>query len=267
MTPRPRHLLAGLTALVGLLVTTDAHSLGAAACTKLHEHAQALALEGKLGAARLEFAKCMDGTCPSLIRVACASRYEDAASRIPSVILAARSAEGADLVDVAVDVDGKRVSSSLTGTAIELDPGPHRVRMVSASGIVDEFDMVVREGEKLRTVVRELRAAPVAPPAEPAPKRAVPWTVYGLGALGVVGVGAFAFFGVRGANDYGELKDRCAPRCSADEERGVRNQLLAADISLGIAVLATAAALWVYLDSRKAVGTPAATAVPLRFAF
>lgn len=266
--PRLLSAVGGAVAIVFVMV--PAWALDTDACTAHYESGQTFASDGKLSRARAEFARCIDDSCPSLIRQVCSQSYDDVNERMPSVIFAARTSDGADLVDVAVDVDGVRVSSSLTGKAVDLEPGPHRIRMTSG-GVVDDFDLVAREGEKRRTVIRELSRGspkPASGLASPAPEtRGTPWTVYAAGSVALVGLGAFTFFGLRGLDDLHELDDRCGRQCTGAEAQRVKDQFLVADVSLGVALVGAAAAILLFIESRgsPATSTPSAAVVPRRF--
>jgi len=258
-----------LGSLATVLVSRDAHAYDTATCTRMYENAQSLALDGHLVDARAEYARCVDASCPSLVRQDCSKKHEETEARVPSVIFAVRTAEGADVVDVTVEIDGKVVSSTLTGKAIDLDPGHHQVRL-TRGGVTDTFDLLAREGEKLRSVVRPGTPAPPAPPAAPDPDaaRPVPWTVFALGGLGVVGLATGTILGVRGYDTYKDYDGSCGHACTDAQADEVRSQLLVADVFLAVGVVAAVAAVWIFVDSRSG-GSPAAptTRRPGAFAF
>lgn len=244
------------------LAARDARAIDAATCSAFYDDGQALTASGKLLAARTAYLQCGQSQCPELLRADCVKQYDALARRIPSVILSARSPDGADLVGAAIELDGARLAQTV-GRAVELDPGPHKV-VVTHEGARESFDFVAREGETLRSVVHTFRGATTAVKArtEPPPpgnggSPGIPLAVYGVGALGALGFASFGFFGVRAWQDSDALHDQCAPQCSSDAESGLRTQLVAADVSLAVGVIATAAFVWLLLDSRH---PPAQTA-------
>ena len=174
-------------------------------CVESYEAAQKLRQEGKLRASRAELLKCSSEACPPSLRKDCAPWLREVEDALPTVVLAARAADGHDLVDVRVTFDGAPLVDQLDGRAVAVDPGVHVFRF-ETSGLapVDER-VVVREGQKLRALQATftpaptaMRAAPLAqtPPAEPAPgaPRPVPIAAYVLGGVGVVALGAAAYF-------------------------------------------------------------------------
>jgi hypothetical protein len=251
-----RLVLAWLAVPVAVLFSRDASALDALACEAKYESAQELALAAKLLEARAAYRECLQDSCPALLRSDCLKRYEDVGVRVPSIILAARGAAGQDLVDVEIDLDGRRVASRVTGTALETNPGPHRVRF-SRGGRAEDFEIVVREGEKLRTIVHELRDAPPQA-ASAAPSAGARWPAYAAAGVGAVAFASFAFFGIRGVTDAQSLHEQCAPHCSQSAETNVHTELVVADISLGIGVVASAVALWLFLRDDGAASAPKA---------
>ncbi len=235
-------------------VAPRAHALDVAACEASFEHAQNLELDTKLIAARGAYAQCMDATCPSLLRVECTRRFESLSPRMPSIVVGARNAAGTDLVDVRLDVDGTTVATTLTGRAIELDPGVHHVR-VAGRGAADERDVVIREGEKLRPLTFTLAVPSSIEPPSRTPSSASAGLPVGFYALGAVSVAAFAtsaVVGVGALSDDAELHRTCAPGCSQRAEDGVRDRFIVADVALGIGIVAAAAATWFFISSRRA---------------
>lgn len=253
-----RMALAASVWSVTVFAAERAAAKDAVECEAMFERAQELALDGKLLEAGKAYVACVDQECPRRLRSECSNRFEALSARVPTIVVAARTPDGTDLVDVELSIDGVGIMST-SGQAIPLDPGPHHVR-VARKGQVDEFDIVAREGEKLRTIVRPF-AASADSPHEPGPsdvRPAIPWTVFGFGTLATLSFGSFAFFGIRGASDSHALHEGCAPGCSLAAENGVRNQLIVADISLAIGLAASALAAWSYLSARHPPVRPAA---------
>jgi hypothetical protein len=81
--------------------------------------------------------------------------------------------------------------------------------------------------------------------------------LYGSLALGVMGGVGFAYFGLQGKSDEDELDGSCAPRCPQGDIDALRRTYLAADVSLGIGVVALGALgyLWLTNDAEtRSVG-------------
>jgi hypothetical protein len=101
-----------------------------------------------------------------------------------------------------------------------------------------------------------LAAAPTEPsatavPGDAAPRRAgLPAGVYVLGVTSAVLFGSFAYFGLRGKHTESELRASC-PQGPCDSG-AMRREYLAADISLGLAIVAGAAALVIALTDSPA---------------
>jgi hypothetical protein len=154
-----------------------------------------------------------------------------------------------------------------------LDPGPHTVT-VEAPGERVTDRIVVAERES-RTVVVHLRgtatpreplasAEPKAsepapaivkraadaetyrPPSPRAPRRseagAVPATAWILGGVAIAGLGSFAFFGLSARSELADLRSSCAPDCAPSSRDAAHDKAMIADVSLGVALVATLAA-------------------------
>src|SRR5439155_8312448 len=108
--------------------------------------------------------------------------------------------------DVTVTMDGAVVATQLDGKPIDIDPGAHVFRFVHGNNPPVEQQIIVHAGEKGRSVT----ASWVTPKATPPPgsetsarreapevpmERPVPKAAYVLGGVGVLGLGAFTYFG------------------------------------------------------------------------
>lgn len=139
--------------------------------------------------------------------------------------------------------------------------------------------MLVREGEKNRKLTVRFAATGSGPGAVAgidgadsgdgagAQDGGVPTLAWVLGGVGVVGIGAFATFGILGLSEKGDreapvAEGGCAPNCSDDEVSSVRTKLVLADVSLGIGVAALGVATYLFVTSPK--DAPAASPSALR---
>jgi hypothetical protein len=224
------------------------------ACVDASEKGQALRDEHKLRAAREAFLACARDACPGPIKKDCGEWLAGVDKAMPSVIIVARE-RGQDVVQVAVDVDGKRVQESLDGAAMPLDPGPHTLRFTSAGRAPIEQTVVAREGDKARQLVVEFRGAasndatpfaPLAPPPDVARPSSfqIPVAAWIFGGVTVAAAGSFTAFGLMGKSDLSHLRDTCGVThsCAQADVDSAHTKLLVADISLytGIAALAAA---------------------------
>lgn len=177
-----------------------------------------------------------------MLRRDCTKWLAEVDAALPSVVVVAR--EGAtEVTDVQVIVDGAILAESLDGTALTLDPGRHVFRFERDGEAPVERTLLVREGEKNRRIEVELDSRPE--PKEAAPVR---WPVYGLAALGAVGIGSFAFFGLRSHSRKEDLES-CKGHCPEDDVDEVRRDQIVADVSLGVGLLALGAAAYLHFGT------------------
>ncbi|HEX4456100.1 MAG TPA: hypothetical protein VH143_34805 [Kofleriaceae bacterium] len=179
-------------------------------CVDAHSRGQDAKEQGHLSLARKLFLQCAQSSCPSIVQGDCA-RFADELNRLqPSVTLAARDGNGADLPDTTVYIDDVLVATRLDdGRPHDIDPGKH-VFKFSNGGHDEVVTVVIGTGEQGRAVTATFGAAtpkPVAGAADngavraavepPAPHMVHPLApkivMYGGAALGVVGF-AFASF-------------------------------------------------------------------------
>jgi hypothetical protein len=140
-------------------------------CVDAHSRGQDAREQSKLTLARKLFLVCAQSSCPVLVQGDCARFTDDLARQQPSLTLIARDAQGRDLIDTAVHIDGGLVASRLDdGKAHDVDPGNHTVRFTH-DGKDQIVTIVVGTGEKGRAVVATFPTvnAPSSPPAGAAP--------------------------------------------------------------------------------------------------
>src|SRR5262249_55364962 len=138
------------------------------------------------------------------------------------------------------------------GRAVALNPGTHVLRLEADHRVATTTSIVVREGEKVRVANVRL---------EPAPRiglvrvdRPVPVSVYVTGAIGIVALGTFGAFAIAGKSQETDLRNRnCSPSCPKSETDAVKAKYLAADVSLGVGVLAFAAATYLFVTRPRIV--------------
>src|ERR1700709_1044923 len=76
------------------------------ACVGAYEDAQRLRKDGKLTDARSKLLVCAQDACPAVLRKDCTVWIGEVEQATPTVLLAAKSPIGKDIVDVTVTVDG-----------------------------------------------------------------------------------------------------------------------------------------------------------------
>jgi hypothetical protein len=265
LTPARRSRLVLALSLSGGVL-----SLGGAArasddiaqCVKSAEEAQSLRSAHQLRAARTRLLECAQTTCPVVVRSDCAGWLSEVDQLLPSVVIEARDAAGADLVNVRVWVDDALLTDHLDGLSVPVDPGIRQFRFESAGAPPVMQQLVIREGEKGRTISVVLQPAtalaPTPPVAISAPTsgRASPSPLaYVFGGVGVAALGSFAYFGLTGRAEASDLADGCGKNkmCREDQVSPVRTKLVLADVSLGVGLLSLGAgAYFVFWDKRAA---------------
>jgi hypothetical protein len=253
------------TGLVLLLVlASTAEARAADVCLSAPVEGQKLQRAGNLMRARERFAQCAQKACPPQIVQDCTQWSQDVERALPSVVVAARGAQGEDIVDARVSIDGQP-PVLVTARAIELDPGPHHFVFSHAASPDVSIDALLREGEKNREIRATLRGEPA--PARPPPSdsisiregeavRIVPPASLIAGGLAVGGLGVFAVLGTMGVVRRGN--DHCATGCLAADKNSVDADFVAADVGLGVGLVATGVAAWLYLARPKAARAPTA---------
>jgi hypothetical protein len=236
-------IVAGLLAAPGVAL---AEGPGAALdeCARAFSDAPDLTKAGHLLRARAALIRCASESCPAKMRPLCAGDLRTLEPQIPTVVFAAKTSDGQDVLDARVVEDGRPIAERLEGTAVAVDPGPHRFRFERPDGTRAETEVLLREGEKARSVGAVFAVLPPAeqPATPPSTTRPVPWTVWATGGAALAATGSFAFFGLRGLDQRSALRS-CKGSCSSEQLQPVRDSFTAANVSLAVAVLAAGAAV------------------------
>ncbi|MGO8998856.1 MAG: hypothetical protein ACLQVI_36490 [Polyangiaceae bacterium] len=236
-------------------------------CVDASTEGQSLRDAAKLTQARDRFVACARDACPAIVRKACADWLADVDRRIPTVVLRAKLADGTDVVDARVSLDGAPLAHGLGGAAVPIDPGEHTVRFERDGAAPVEEHVVIVEGERDRVVTARF-AGPAAAadtsssttdeaPSAEGSRKMTPLTI-GLVAVGGVGIVSFASFAIVATSNLNNLRQTCAPYCSPSQLNDVKTEALVADISLGVGLVALAAAAYVFFSQGKATPAPAA---------
>jgi hypothetical protein len=215
------------------------------ACVQAHARAQQLRHQGHLLQARRELLTCSAAACPGVVVEDCSNWLNAVLAEVSSVVLAARDAEGHDLLDVRVLVDGSSVASRIDGLPIEVDPGEHVFRAELADGRFAEIHVVVRAGERARPIALQVASAPLiaptpTPPRVDRPHRRLPIAGLVVGSIGVAALGAFTGLAVDGYRTEQHLADTCPHSCNPGDVSHVQTQYHVADAMLGVGLVAVA---------------------------
>jgi hypothetical protein len=243
-------------ALVLALVVFGAAAIAAprAECLDPYAAAQRARQRGDLVEARRELQRCARKECPEIVRADCVQWLDEVEQALPTVVFRVRSADGADVTEASLWLDGVLVQERIDGRALALDPGQHRVRVVSGDRELERV-VVAAQGEKNRMIVLELpspaaqRPLPTAALADQAERDGPPPTAaWVLAGVSVIGLASFGYFALTGTRDLERLRDRCAPTCGQDELDAAKRKLVIADLSLAVAVISAGAAAWLFIS-------------------
>lgn len=231
------------------------------ACVNAYESAQRLRQAGQLRAAKAQLAICANEACASFMRDDCTKWDGEIDEAMPTIVVAAKDQNGHDTTQVRVIVDDVVVTDQLDGRPIPVDPGQHRIRYESGGRAVDDT-IVVRQGEKNRQVTASFAPVETPPPTAPATHRKIPVVTWILGGVAVAGVASFATFAI-----LGKAKEGCAPFCSRSNVDTLRRDYLIADISLGVGLVAGAAAVYFALTAKPQVDVSTQPPKAAKFTF
>jgi hypothetical protein len=174
-------------------------------------------------------------------------------AQVPSVVFRI-TVDGAPCSDVDAIMDGRPLFSEVPARAFDIDPGKHRFEFRHGQLSPVNREVMITEGEKLVPIA--VQFAPSEPDAQAAANdstspvsahRPVPAPVYLLSGVGVLGLGGFIGFGLATHSKENALRSSCSPACTQSEIDAVHRRAVMADVSLGVGVVALAAATTYYL--------------------
>jgi hypothetical protein len=132
-----------------------------------------------------------------------------------------------------------------------MDPGAQVFTFESAEHGSKEVRFTVKEGQKAQSIVGDYGGEA---PGSGAPGGAVSTDdasdktlAYVFTGVGVVGVGAFAFFALTGKSDENALKCADSKTCTDDDIDPIKQKYLFADIGLGVGVVSLGLATYFFL--------------------
>jgi hypothetical protein len=212
-------------------------------CLTAFGQGQVFERRAKLKQARERLAACIDAECPAAVRGECGQLFQDVSKRIPTIVFDCKNATVSLTPRGALKLDGQAVTYD--GKALEVDPGEHVFDLVGAKP--ESFRATVLEGQRSQSIHFQCN--------EPPPPRAIalPLALLGVSALGFAG---FGYFGVTGLSERSDLQ-ACRGHCPDADVDSAYYRFLAADISLGVGILALGVASFVWFngansDSKRA---------------
>jgi len=248
-----------VAACAAVLVSSPAASFAADTnvCVSSYEQSQSLRRVGKLRDARQRALECARDVCPAVLSRDCQRWATELETSIPTVIFDVRGLAGEEITKVTVFIDDKKLVDRLDGKAMEVEPGTHKFRFVpkELKGASKEVSVTIREGEKYRKISSsfEDKAA-----AQASISRPIPTAAYVFGGIGIAGLAAGTFFGLRGLSQKNDL-DSCKPQCSPSDVDSMSRNYAIADIAFGVGVVSGVAAVYLYLTRPASVEAPAAS--------
>jgi hypothetical protein len=237
------------------------------ACSAAYERTQTEKLAGHYVAASAAALECSQLQCNSAIVQECVRFYGALEAETPTLVFSARKAEGGELTDVRVEMDGKVVAQQITGRPFATDPGPHNFVFIHPKRGILRLSETARVGDKAR-VLEVTFADPNAKPGTPggpavAPgPRGVPAMTYVLGGIGVIGLGGFAYFRLSGVSDYNAKNEECAPNCPPEDVDPIRQKFTYSYVSLGVGIASLAGAAAFYFIGRDGGSSVQASVAP-----
>ena len=211
-------------------------------CIAASTEGQTLRKSGKLLASRDQMIACSRDACPAIVRSHCARWLTEVDAGIPSVVIRAEDATGADVLDAQLSIDGQ--PAKLDGQPVRLDPGQHTVAVESDRNGRKEERVLLAEGEKSRLVTLRFPPVPVAAAPHddaPAPRESGGTTkrhsdrrrFFGRRRNGRARSVAATYFGVTASSDLSTLKSTCSPHCTDTAAHPGRTNALLFDVLAG----------------------------------
>lgn len=255
-----RRLAAALASALALGVATPASADDKSECIAASERAQRMRIDGKLPEARASLLVCARASCPAVVRQDCSVWLSEVSQLMPSIVIAAKDPKGADLVKVRVRLDQTTIAEQLDGKAIPVPTGSHTLHAEHEGFAPVDVPVLIREGEKARSVEVRFGAAAAAGSSAPADHAEAsgghsifPWIVAGVGGATLATGLVIATVGVTGIPDQCNfLKQSCEPKTPDDVKQTAESKHALALAGFGVAgagVLALAGGLvWHFLE-------------------
>jgi hypothetical protein len=237
-------------------------------CANAYEQAQRTRNEGLYRSSREHMLVCADEACPKVLRDECAKWLGELDTVIPTVLVVAKDGKGDEVSDVTVSVDGVKLVDHLDGKALPVDPGTRTFRFSRAGSDTIEQKVLIREGEKRRVVNVTFGSPSTPPPEQPSTKTTssgVPVSTWILGGAGIVALGISVPMYASYFKKKSDLDDsECARNstCDPDDVAPVKRQLVYANITSAIGVVAIGAAVFIWVATPTKLTTVSAGVAP-----
>jgi hypothetical protein len=222
-----------------------------AACADSYKNAQVQMRSGALRRARESLLVCVADKCPSVLQPDCMRWLTEVEAAMPTMAFAAKGADGKDVTDVRVTMDGQPLRESIDGKAVPVDPGTHMLRFEHGGETPIDQQIVVREGEKARVVTvswaKAAAAAEGGGDRGPAPKSGSNTAAWVFGGLGAASLATFGVLGIHGMTRRSALEKDCFGSCSQDKIDSVKTEFAIADVALGVGIVSVGVATVLFL--------------------
>ncbi|HET9959578.1 MAG TPA: hypothetical protein VFQ61_34035 [Polyangiaceae bacterium] len=255
------YFLAASSLTLGLTIPNQARAQTAIECAESFEQGQVDRTRLHLSDAKRAFAMCSQLACPQPIVKDCVEALEAVQRELPLFGFRVRDAEGHELLEVRVRLNGELLTDRLDGSMYQRDPGLYRVEFEATGFKPLALTLTLHPGERTRVVDVQVEStsAKAQPkqgvtlePTPPPPPFRVPLESIITAGAGLAALGGFAYFRVRASQGYDSLES-CRPYCSDERVEEVRTRYVLSSVALGVsgAALATAGvSLWL-LQPRK----------------
>jgi hypothetical protein len=107
---------------------------------------------GHLLQARELFIRCAKAACGSPLREECTTRFTQLSTDIPSVVPMVTDENGGPRTDVEVKVDGERLTTSLDGHSLVLDPGVREFSFSKDGRVFATQKLMIVQGQRNRLI-------------------------------------------------------------------------------------------------------------------
>jgi hypothetical protein len=187
-------------------------------CVQSFTEGQKRRAKDKLLSARAEFRECSQGACPELTRKPCEEWLKELQVLVPTVSISATMADGTEISKVRATLDDSLGLGDVDATPIEIDPGPHRVKVEVLGFEAQERAFEIAAGTHelpLRFRFGSPGATDQAGEEGTSTAAAIGWTGVAFAAAGLV-VGAVT--GGLAMSNKAQLEDDCAARNCTQED-------------------------------------------------
>lgn len=236
------------------------------ACVNAAEESQPLRSAGKLGRAREKLLVCARPVCPAAVRSDCAKWLADVEAVTPTIVMRVTDANGKDLTEVRVIVDGAVIAERLDGRPVTIDPGEHTFTYESAGQKPLTEKLLIRQGERGRLVSASFgpadakAAGTTGGDGATQPRRewgGIPTISWVLGGVGLVGVGVGVGMWASGTSAHGEMESGCArtQSCLQAEVDSAESKLVVGDVAMVLGLGAIGAGVLFAVFSKKPATT------------